>query len=63
LRLSSTSLFRKISVEDRRGAAAAQLAFQANTGNLWLVGTEDDRGDLQLGMMAVTSPSIVDLLK
>jgi len=35
-----------------------QAAFQANTGDLWIVGTTDDRGDMKLGMMAGTSPSI-----
>ena len=35
-----------------------QAAFQANTGNLWVIGT-DNRGDMGLGMMAGTSPSIV----
>ena len=37
-----------------------QVAFQANTGNLWVVG-EDNRGDMQLGMMVGTSPSVVAL--
>ena len=38
----------------------AQGAFQANTGNLWVVGA-DNRGDTGLGMMAGTSPSIAGL--
>jgi microsomal dipeptidase-like Zn-dependent dipeptidase len=37
-----------------------QAAFQANTGNLWIVG-HDDRGDMQLGMRAGTNPSIAAL--
>jgi subtilisin family serine protease len=37
--------------------AGYQVAFQANTSNLWTVGT-GGTGDLQLGMMAGTSPSI-----
>jgi hypothetical protein len=37
---------------------AWQLAFQANTTNLWVVGTQDNRGDMGLGMMTNTSPSI-----
>ena len=34
-----------------------QFVFQANTGSLWVVGA-DNRGDLKLGMMAGTSPSV-----
>jgi hypothetical protein len=37
-----------------------EVAFQANTGDLWIVGG-DDRGDMKLGMMAGTSPSIMAL--
>jgi hypothetical protein len=36
------------------------VAFQANTGNLWVVGT-DNGGDMGLGMMANTSPSLAAL--
>jgi hypothetical protein len=32
-----------------------QCAFQANTGDLWVVGTADHRGDMHLGMMAGTN--------
>jgi hypothetical protein len=33
-----------------------QCAFQANTGDLWVVGTADDPGaDMHLGMMAGTN--------
>jgi hypothetical protein len=35
-----------------------EVAFQANTGNLWTVGSADN-GDHKLGMLAGTSPSIV----
>jgi hypothetical protein len=38
----------------------AEIAFQANTGNLWAVG-EDQAGDLGYGMMAGTSPAITCL--
>jgi hypothetical protein len=38
-----------------------QAAFQANTGNLWVVGTKDNRGDTKLGMMKGTSPCIAAL--
>jgi hypothetical protein len=41
--------------------AGWQAAFQANTGDLWVVGTKDDRGDMKLGMMVGTSPSITAL--
>ncbi len=37
-----------------------EVAFEANTNNLWTVGS-DDHGDWQLGMMAGTSPSITRL--
>ncbi|MDX6245108.1 MAG: hypothetical protein QOE76_2831 [Frankiales bacterium] len=37
-----------------------EAAFQANTGNLWTVGSADN-GDHHLGMMAGTSPSIAVL--
>jgi hypothetical protein len=37
-----------------------ECAFQANTGNLWVIGN-DDRGNMQLGMQAGTSPSLTAL--
>src|SRR5436309_9477363 len=37
-----------------------EVAFQANTGNLWTV-VADNHGDWGLGMMAGTSPTIVAL--
>ncbi|MBV9600097.1 MAG: hypothetical protein JOZ87_25010 [Chloroflexi bacterium] len=40
--------------------SGVEAAFQANTGNLWIVGT-DNRNDMGLGMMAGTSPSIAAL--
>jgi hypothetical protein len=36
------------------------VAFQANTGNLWVVGNSG-KGDMGLGMMAGTSPSIASI--
>ena len=42
-------------------SGAWQAAFQANTGNLWVVGTQDDCGSMGLGMMAGTSPSIASM--
>src|SRR3954454_9688839 len=42
------------------GSLGGQAAFQANTGNLWIVG-QDDRGDMGLGMMAGTSPALAAL--
>jgi len=39
------------------GTGSYEVAFQANTGNLWTVGS-DNHGDTKLGMMAGTSPSI-----
>ena len=38
----------------------AEIAFQANSGDLWTVG-QDNSGDSGLGMMAGTSPSIAGL--
>ena len=38
-----------------------QVAFQANTGNLWVVGAQGEPRDLRLGMMPGTSPSITEM--
>jgi hypothetical protein len=38
-----------------------QAAFQANTGNMWVVGAKGDPGDTHLGMRPGTSPSIIAL--
>ena len=35
-----------------------QVAFHANTGTLWTVGTSDNGRDMRLGMMPGTSPSL-----
>jgi hypothetical protein len=42
------------------GSAGCEVAFQANTTNLWSVGA-DNHGDWRLGMMPGTSPSIAAL--
>jgi hypothetical protein len=38
-----------------------EAAFQANTGDLWIVGRGDNLGDMKLGMMAGTDASITAL--
>jgi len=40
-------------------AANSDIAFQANTGHLWITSFDGNPRDLHLGMMAGTSPSIV----
>jgi hypothetical protein len=35
-----------------------QIAFQSSGGELWVVGTVDNRENMHIGMMAGTSPSI-----